>query len=368
MTAPLPNLPKIKAYVRLLSQGGPGFVQIALTNACNARCRFCHFPGVKPEARMMADPVRLRRGLQTLATAGVRYIVFTGGEPLLYPYLDEVLQVSRQLGINNLLCTNGSLLSRERLDRLRQAGVTHLVISIDAASEPVHDRHRGLPGLCRSIRDLLPYIKQSGIKPIASVTISRLFPDFEILGTFLHHLGFKFVTFSYPVTSLHSTYLSYGSHPSVTFSPTELLAIFQKLKEWKSRAPVEVLNPTLSLTELQRQFDGQPVRFPCLAGYKYFFIDWHLNVYRCQFLRQVYGPLEKFADLPQERDDCHACHIDCYRDASVQQYLAVVLGDAWAAVRRGKFGQALRHLAHPNTLLSLGSILEARHWLSGNGR
>jgi MoaA/NifB/PqqE/SkfB family radical SAM enzyme len=358
---------KITEHLRLLAQGGPGFIQIALTNACNARCQFCNFSQVKPEDRLMADPKRLRRGIQALATAGVRYIVFTGGEPLLYPHLETILNESQGLGMSNLLCTNGRLLTRERIDLLRKSGVSHLIISIDAASAAEHDAHRGFPGLCHLIRDLLPQIKQSGIKPLASVTISRLFANFEILGNFLAYLGFEQVTFSYPVTSLNSSYLSYGTQASVTFSAAELVDIFQKLKEWKLTAPLEVMNPSLSMTELQRQFCGRPVRFPCLAGYKYFFIDWHLDVYRCQYHRKILGPLEEFGELPRERDNCHACHVDCYRDASVQQYLAIVLGDVWGELRRGKWGRALRHLIHPNNFLSLGAIIEGRRWLGSNG-
>jgi MoaA/NifB/PqqE/SkfB family radical SAM enzyme len=354
--------------MRLLAQGGPGFVQIALTNACNARCRFCSFPHLKPEARVMADPERLGRGLHTLAATGVRYLVFTGGEPLLYPYLEDILAEARDLGLHSLLCTNARLLDQDRLQALHQAGVSHLIISIDAASEPEHDQHRGLPGLCHNIRALLPHINHSGLIPVASVTISRLFSDFERLGTFLAQLGFKFVTFSYPLTNLHSSYLSYAADDSVTFSPAEMVSIFQRLKDWKAKAPITVLNPSLGITELQRQLCGRPLRFPCLAGSKYFYLDWHLQVYRCHYLPHVLGPLEDFASLPREPDDCHACLIDCYRDASVQQYLAVALGDAWGALRRGNWGQALERLMHPENILSLGAVLESRHWLGGNGR
>ena len=92
-------------------------------------------------------------------------------------------------------------------------------------------------------RDLLPQIKRSGMKPIASVTISRLFSDFEVLGKFLAYLGFKLVTFSYPMTSLNSSYLSYASHDSVTFSAAEMVDIFQRLKDWKPKAPVSGHEP-----------------------------------------------------------------------------------------------------------------------------
>jgi len=311
----------------------------------------------------MADPERLRQGLHPLAANGVRYIVFNGGEPLLYPHLLDILAASREFGIQNLLCTNGRLLNRDKIAALQNAGVSHLIISIDAASESEHDNHRGLPGLCRAIQELLPEIKRSGMKPVASVTISRLFSNFDLLGKFLAHLGFQLVTFSYPLTVLNSSYLSYAADAAVTFSDAEMVDLFQRLKDWLPRAPVTVLNPSLAMTELQRQLRGQPVRFPCLAGYKYYYIDWHLNVYRCNYLQKVLGPLEDFAVLPRVRDDCHACIIDCYRDASVQQYLAIVLGDSWTEMRQGKWGPALRRLLHPNNILSLGAVLESWHWL-----
>ena len=53
----------LRELLRLMMQGGPGFCQIAVTNACNGHCRFCSFPGVTPGEWVMADPVRLLAGL-----------------------------------------------------------------------------------------------------------------------------------------------------------------------------------------------------------------------------------------------------------------------------------------------------------------
>ena len=132
----------------------------------------------------MADPERLRRGLRILAASRVRYLVFTGGEPLLYPYLQDILSEARNLGMQNLLARMAGCSIGKMVDILQNAGVSHLIISIDAASEREHDDHRGFPGLCRSIRDLLPTIKGSGITPVASVTISRLFQTSRSWATF----------------------------------------------------------------------------------------------------------------------------------------------------------------------------------------
>jgi len=354
----------VRDHLRLLLQGGPGFVQIALTNACNARCRFCGFARLKPEAWVMAEATRLRRGLAILAAGGVRYLVFTGGEPLLYPQLLEILHEARTLGFRMLLCSNGSLLTKELVAALAQAGVAHLLISIDAATAQVHESHRGFPGLCQSLQTLLPEIVRQGMTPVASVTISRLWSDFDALGHFLTSLGFRAVTFSYPTLAGHWPAGESDDGASVTFTDMELAAILQHLQSWRRRAPLVVLNPALGLTELQRQLHGQPLRFPCLAGFKYFYLDWHLKVYGCHILRQPLGDVEEFANLPRPPHSCHACLTDCYRDASVQQYPAVAVAEAWQAVKQGRWGQALGKLFSAEHFLALGAAWQSRRWFS----
>lgn len=145
-----------KELLRLMLQGGPGFCQIAVTNACNARCRFCSFPGVAPGERVMADPARLLQGLTALKTRGVNYLCLTGGEPLLYPALFPVLARARDLSIQTIVCTNGSLLTPAYIQNLRDAGLKTLIISLDAPSAAIHDDHRGLPGLTGHIREMMP--------------------------------------------------------------------------------------------------------------------------------------------------------------------------------------------------------------------
>ena len=149
------------------------------------------------------------------------------------------------------------------------------------------------------------------------------------------------------------------------FTPGELDRWFAQIKELKKDSPLIILNPSMGLSELQRQLRGKPLRFPCLAGYKYFFVDWHLQVSRCHFLGETLGPMEEIHRLTPVRDNCTACTIDCYRDPSVYQYVAVSLADAFAAWRQGKWLQGLGTLLHPYNFLSLAALLEGRHWVRG---
>ena len=354
-----------KEILRLMLQGGPGFCQIAVTNACNASCRFCSFPRVAPGDRVMADPARLCRGLAVLKDRGVNYLCLTGGEPLLYPALLPALGRARDLGIHTLLCTNGSLLSPAYIGELKAAGLETLIISLDAPSAAAHDAHRGLPGLTGHIREMVPELRRAGLDPVASVTLSRLIGDLGEMLRFLEELGFRRVTFSYPVTRLHSSYLGCADHDSVDFTPAELYRWFGRVKEIKAATSLHILNPRLALSELQRRLTGRPARFPCLAGYKYWFVDWDLQVHRCHFLDEPLGPLEEFGRIPPIRDRCNACAIDCYRDPSVCQYLAVSVADSLAALRRGQWLEGLGALLHPYNFLSLTALIEGRHWLRG---
>jgi MoaA/NifB/PqqE/SkfB family radical SAM enzyme len=354
-----------KEIIQLILQGGPGFCQIALTNACNARCRFCNFPQVPAASRVMADYSRLHQGLAALKMAGVHYLCFTGGEPLLYPELMAALARARDLAINTVLCTNGSLLNPKVIKELKAAGLENLIISMDAPSAAEHDRHRGLPGLTDHIREMMPLLRQQRLNPVASVTLSRMVDDLEGMVQFLDGLGFRRVTFSYPVTQLHSHYLGFAEHYSVDFTPAELHHWFGRIKDLKATSPLAILNPKLGLTDLQRQLEQRPGRFPCLAGYKYFFVDWDLKVSRCHYQAETLGPLEEIHLLAPIRDGCQACTLDCYRDPSVYQYLAVSVADGLAALRQGKWLRGLGALLHPYNFLSLAALLEGRHWVRG---
>jgi MoaA/NifB/PqqE/SkfB family radical SAM enzyme len=353
----------LRELFRQARRGGPGFLQVAVTNACNASCRFCSFSKVPPAAWRQADPARLARGLRAGHRAGIRYLCVTGGEPLLYPHLLPGLAQARTLEMATLLVTNGALLTPALVQDLGRAGLNTLIISIDAASETAHDRHRGLAGLASHIKGVLPLVRRAGIKSVASVTMSRLVDDVEALVGFVRGLGFRCLTFSYPLTWLGSSYLGYADSALVTFTPEELDRLFVQILEIKERSPIPILNPRIGLEEARRHVQGLPSRFPCLAGFKYFFADWNLAVHRCHFLADTLGPLEEIDRLIPIRDGCNACHIDCYRDASVFQHVAVSLADTLAAWSQGEVLRGFKTLFTPTNALSLAALREGRHWM-----
>ncbi|HVY93786.1 MAG TPA: radical SAM protein, partial [Bryobacteraceae bacterium] len=71
------------------------------------------------------------RRIDRLADLGTTVISFSGGEPLLHPDLDDLIRRIRGTGAIAGMITNGFLLNPERIQRLNDAGLEHMQISID---------------------------------------------------------------------------------------------------------------------------------------------------------------------------------------------------------------------------------------------
>ncbi|HEX2380285.1 MAG TPA: radical SAM protein [Methyloceanibacter sp.] len=359
---PLPE-PDHRSTLRLvLEDGGPGFCQFALNNACNARCGFCGFALDKLQRKdwHYVEREGALEAIDILYRRAVRYLVLTGGEPMLHPDILEIVQRASRLGMKVLLVTNAGLLKPHRIRELAAAGLSSFIISIDAADAATHERNRGLPGVCERIREANAVIDELGLHSTASVTMSRLV-DYDALPDFLKSLGFKAVTFSYPLTKLDSNFLSFSDSDLVNYSDAELLQAFEQVKALKKR--FAVVNPTASIEEMQRYVRGQEQRFPCLGGFQYFYLDWHLDLWRCHNWDRPMCHIKDFDGSQRVRDGCTKCMIDCYRDSSVMQHIGMAAHDAYQSFKRGYLRAGVAALTRKGNLGSIHAALEQLPWL-----
>ena len=359
---PLPERDPRGTLRLVIEEGAPGFCQFALNNACNARCGFCGFALDKLPRKdwHYVEREGALEAIDILYRQSVRYLVLTGGEPMLHPDLLEIVQRAGRLGMTVLLVTNAGLLKPHRVRELTSAGLSGVVISIDAANAEAHEKNRGLPGVCERIREANAVIDELGLHSTASVTMSRLV-DYDALPDFLTSLGFRAVTFSYPLTKLDSNFLSYSDSDLVNYSEVELLEAFERVKALKKR--FRVVNPTSSLEEMQRFVRGQEQRFPCLGGFQYFYLDWRLDLWRCHNWDRPMCNIKDFDGSQRVRDGCTKCMIDCYRDSSVMQHAAVSLHDAFQSFKRGDVRGGAAALARKGNLGSMHAVLEQLPWL-----
>jgi MoaA/NifB/PqqE/SkfB family radical SAM enzyme len=239
-----------------------------------------------------------------------------------------------------------------------------VIMSVDAHDVARHEENRGLPDVCRKIQRANEVFGELGIQTTASVTASRLIDDYDKLPDFLRGLGFSSCTFSYPLTSLSSSYLSFSDSHLVSYKTEELIAVFERIKQMKARGGFPVANPARSLTEMQRHLRHEPERFGCLGGHKYFYLDWNLNLYRCHAWDKPMCSIYEFDETKLIRDGCTKCMIDCYRDPSVLQWAAISASDAWQDLKRGRVGAAAGHILDSRNLESLRALWAERKWIA----
>ncbi|HEU0120430.1 MAG TPA: radical SAM protein [Bryobacteraceae bacterium] len=95
---------------------------------CNLSCTYCN------EYDDVSKPVDVNVMLgrvDHLASLGATLIMISGGEPLLHPELEKIIARIRHHGRIAGMITNGYLLMPDRIQRLNEAGLDHLQISID---------------------------------------------------------------------------------------------------------------------------------------------------------------------------------------------------------------------------------------------
>ncbi|MBV8524496.1 MAG: hypothetical protein JOY71_20625 [Acetobacteraceae bacterium] len=184
----------------------------------------------------------------------------------------------------------------------------------------------------------------------------------------LRRFGFEAVTFSYPRNEpFGSSSLVYGGNCDlVTFRREELVNLLEEVRTMKADFPV--LNPAASLREMQRHLRGEPEIFPCVGGYKYFYLDWNMDIWRCEAWSEPLGCVLDFERLPTTREPCTACTMSCYRDTSTIMHAALAISDAAVDAAHGRWISALRKLGRPGIAQSIGAVRENARILSRLGR
>ncbi len=115
------------------------------TRSCNLRCRHCYasaVPGRVPGELDTADALRL---IDEFAALKVPALILSGGEPLARPDALELLASARGYGLRCTLSTNGTLITAARAQRIAEAGVVYVGVSIDGP-RALHDDWRGQEG------------------------------------------------------------------------------------------------------------------------------------------------------------------------------------------------------------------------------
>lgn len=124
---------------------GPRVLAWEVTRRCPMKCRHCRASALDAAYDGELDVDECRRVIDSLAQIRPM-IIWTGGEPMTRHDLPELVNHATSLGIRSVLAPCGALVTVERLEELKAAGVMACSFSLDGADKSTHDTFRGIDG------------------------------------------------------------------------------------------------------------------------------------------------------------------------------------------------------------------------------
>jgi radical SAM protein with 4Fe4S-binding SPASM domain len=132
-------------FKKPLIPSAPYYVVWETTHNCNLKCRHCSASAGKKLENELSTEEALN-AIDKLADFGVISVAFSGGEPLLRKDIFELTKYATDKGLYVSIDTNGTLITKEKAEQMKKAGIQYVRISLDSNSKETHDSFRGVPG------------------------------------------------------------------------------------------------------------------------------------------------------------------------------------------------------------------------------
>jgi radical SAM protein with 4Fe4S-binding SPASM domain len=144
-----------------------------MTNRCNLKCRHCYLNAEEHAAENELSTAEAKVFIEDLAEMQVPVLLFSGGEPLVREDLFELAAYAKALAIRPVLSTNGTLITPEIAQKLKDAGFQYVGVSIDGTVE-THDAFRGRHGAFAQTLQGIKNAQAAGLKTGMRFTVNKL--------------------------------------------------------------------------------------------------------------------------------------------------------------------------------------------------
>jgi len=266
----------------------PRHLTYETTYQCNCRCIFCK--RWKVGLKNIKNELTTEQALNMVKGAkkiGVKFISFSGGEPMLRKDLFEVANYTKKNGINTYLNTNGVLITEKNIERVIDS-FDGISISIDSVNPSKHDHIRGLSGAFKKALNAVDLISKytDNIK-VGMVVTTENVDEIEEYAKFFRERGIGH-TFQ-PVHSNPANLLVVNDEKIRKFGYNSFkkkwMGIFERLNlndEYYLLFPEFLCRPHTLVN-----------RFVCFAGSRSIFINPYGEVFPCESLRISQGNVKK---------------------------------------------------------------------------
>jgi AdoMet-dependent heme synthase len=261
---------------------------------CNARCVHCYSDALFGRGPNYWDTEESLQLIDQLADAGVIILALSGGEVLMRPDWEQLIEHGVRRGMRVTMATNGLKVSSRVAKRLAELGTWNVSVSLDGASANVHDAIRGISGIykaaCHAVRKLVA----AGVRVTVNYTPMR--PNLA------EAAGIIELAWKLGASKVNLTEYVYTSRGGIDLMPTaaelgELIALWRaEATRWQGKIEVDWHDCRVALL----LDEAEAVRYRgCGAGYTHCRITVDHDVTPCVVLPTPVGNLRKesFVDI-----------------------------------------------------------------------
>ena len=256
----------------------PVVTNFAITPRCPCNCWHCSFSDRSKEDILTLE--QLQSAISDVQDLGASVIGLTGGEPLLRDDLEDIIASIDNKRSMPIMFTTGYKLTRQRVKRLKSAGLEIPVISLDHYNADIHDKGRNKKGIFDYALNAIKLFQDQGFyvavsfvpdKPLVSDR-SEIFKVIE----FFKEIGINDMRLTSPILSGKLT-----TRPEERLSPENVETIFEIQKKCTRTKGYPGV--------FAYDFFESEKYYGCGAGFNYMFIDSQGNVCPCDFTMLSFG-------------------------------------------------------------------------------
>jgi MoaA/NifB/PqqE/SkfB family radical SAM enzyme len=168
-------------------------IDIAYSYACNLSCEHCTAARFRKRGARKLRPDDLRRISDEADALGLCQFCISGGEPLLFPDLDDVIAALQPDRFHLAMSTNGHFMTPTMARHLKAIGLDKVKISLDDFDEAEHDANRKDAGAYKKAMDALFNARDAGLSVVIQTVVTHQncrSPRLEEMARFAEREGF----------------------------------------------------------------------------------------------------------------------------------------------------------------------------------
>lgn len=304
-----------------------------LTKACNLDCKFCYYDAKRDFSSDSIDWELAKAVIEQLKETRVKFVILSGGEPLLYP---NILGLIEELAYNSIrvgISTNGTLIDKRLAADLSNAGADYVGISLDGL-EKTHNTLRNSSTAFNRALAGLKNIQDSGIKSGIRLTLNSYnYPQLEDFFMLAENLKPDRICFYHLVFTGRASQADYDL--TLLERKTAVELIIRLAEDWISRGiSTQVLtvdnfsDAVILLNYIQKEqpgryaaiFESLKKQAGCPAGNGILSIDHHGVFHPCQFWQSEdilshdwKSKLRGRCGACEYKDICGGCRVRAYQ-------------------------------------------------------